>query len=114
MADVDIHWIVRQMIGSDAKDFVKRRAITRSAGRRSAPKTSALPRMTGGYAVDHVSLSVRAGEILGVYGLMGAGRSEFFECVMGRHPQRPAAYSSTGKPVARARRERAHRAAGSR
>ena len=35
--------------------------------------------------MDHVSLSVRSGEILGVYGLMGAGRSEFLECVMGRH-----------------------------
>jgi len=32
-----------------------------------------------------VSLSVRAGEIFGIYGLMGAGRSEFFECIMGRH-----------------------------
>ncbi len=33
-----------------------------------------------------MSLSVRKGEILGIYGLMGAGRSELFECVMGRHP----------------------------
>ena len=45
-----------------------------------------LPRAVGGYSVDHVSLSVRGGEILGVYGLMGAGRTEFLECVMGRHP----------------------------
>jgi erythritol transport system ATP-binding protein len=36
-------------------------------------------------AVDHVSFSVRAGEILGLYGLMGAGRSELFDCIMGRH-----------------------------
>ena len=85
MRDVDVHWIVRQMIGSDAKDFSTpgdHASGTRSCGR----KTSALPRTTGGYSVDHVSLSVRAGEILGVYGLMGAGRSEFLECVMGRHP----------------------------
>src|SRR5690606_21418795 len=31
------------------------------------------------------------GEILGIYGLMGAGRSELFECIMGRHEH------STGK-----------------
>jgi erythritol transport system ATP-binding protein len=44
-----------------------------------------LPRAQGGYAVDHVSIGVRKGEILGIYGLMGAGRSELFECIMGRH-----------------------------
>ena len=44
-----------------------------------------LARPHGGFAVERVSLSVRAGEIVGIYGLMGAGRSEFFECVMGRH-----------------------------
>ena len=36
-------------------------------------------------AVDHVSLDVRAGEIFGIYGLMGAGRSELLECIIGRH-----------------------------
>ena len=34
-----------------------------------------------------MSLSFRAGEILGIYGLMGAGRSELFDCIMGRHGQ---------------------------
>jgi erythritol transport system ATP-binding protein len=85
MADIDVHWIVRQMIGSDAKDFSAPgdRAFGSEALRA---EDVCLPRITGGYAVDHVSLSVRAGEIVGVYGLMGAGRSEFLECVMGRHP----------------------------
>ncbi|MDK4742336.1 sugar ABC transporter ATP-binding protein (plasmid) [Rhizobium sp. CB3060] len=82
--DIDTKWIVRSMIGSDAKDFAKDsgHAIGKEAFRA---EDISLPRPTGGLAVDHVSLSVRAGEILGIYGLMGAGRSEFFECVMGRH-----------------------------
>ncbi|HEY1945004.1 MAG TPA: sugar ABC transporter ATP-binding protein [Roseiarcus sp.] len=85
MADVDVAWIVRQMIGSSSKDFAKTEyhPIGEEAFRAEA---ICLPRLTGGYEVDHVSLSVRKGEILGVYGLMGAGRSEFFDCVMGRRP----------------------------
>ena len=33
-----------------------------------------------------VSITVREGEIVGLYGLIGAGRSEFVQSVFGRHP----------------------------
>ena len=82
--NVDTQWIVRQMIGSDAKDFAK--ADGHVPGEEIfRAEDICLPRATGGLAVDHVSLSLRAGEILGIYGLMGAGRSELFDCIMGRH-----------------------------
>ena len=88
--DIDTRWIVRSMIGSDAKDFA--RQVEHDVGEEVfRTEDICLPRAQGGYAVDHVSISVRKGEILGIYGLMGAGRSEFFECVMGRHEH------STGK-----------------
>jgi erythritol transport system ATP-binding protein len=83
--DVDVHWIVRQMIGSDAKDL-SAPGDRKFGGEVLRVEEICLPRAAGGYAVDHVSLSVRRGEILGVYGLMGAGRTELLECVMGRHP----------------------------
>ena len=38
--------------------------------------------------VDHVSFHVRHGEILGVYGLIGAGRSETLESIFGFHPKK--------------------------
>ncbi|QRM45959.1 sugar ABC transporter ATP-binding protein [Rhizobium sp. BG4] len=88
--DIDTRWIVRSMIGSDAKDFAK--SVNHTVGKEMfRAEDISLPRPTGGLAVDHVSLSVKSGEILGIYGLMGAGRSEFFECVIGRHMH------STGK-----------------
>ncbi|MGO4439263.1 sugar ABC transporter ATP-binding protein [Rhizobium sp. RAF56] len=88
--DIDMRWIVRSMIGSDAKDFAK--SVGHTVGREVfRAENISLPRPTGGLAVDDVSLAVKAGEILGIYGLMGAGRSEFFECVIGRHGH------STGK-----------------
>ncbi len=37
--------------------------------------------------MDHVNFDLKKGEILGIYGLMGAGRSEIFECLMGLHPE---------------------------
>jgi len=88
--DIDTRWIVRSMIGSDAKDFAKE--VDHEMGAEVfRTQDICLPRAQGGYAVDHVSLGVRKGEILGIYGLMGAGRSELFECIMGRHEH------STGK-----------------
>nr|WP_201271779.1 sugar ABC transporter ATP-binding protein [Sinorhizobium medicae] len=82
--DIDTKWIVRSMIGSDAKDFAK--SIAHRLGEEAfRAEDICLPRRTGGLAVDHVSISLRAGEVLGIYGLMGAGRSELFECVMGQH-----------------------------
>jgi erythritol transport system ATP-binding protein len=86
MKNVDTTWIVRQMIGSDAKDFAK--PDDHKPGEEVfRAEEICLPRVTGGLAVDHVSLSLKAGEILGIYGLMGAGRSELFDCIMGRHGQ---------------------------
>ena len=98
MKDVDVHWIVHQMIGSDAKDFATP-GDHGFGGEALRADDICLPRITGGYAVDHVSLTVRAGEIVGVYGLMGAGRSEFLECVMGRHPLASGRLFVEGKPV---------------
>jgi erythritol transport system ATP-binding protein len=99
IADVDIPWIVRQMIGSDAKDFSKG-GDHALGGEVLRVEAMCLPRETGGLAVDHVSLSLRAGEIVGLYGLMGAGRSELFDCIMGRHPHATGELVIEGKRVA--------------
>ena len=39
-----------------------------------------------GPGFQDVSIQVREGEIVGLYGLIGAGRSEFVQSVFGRHP----------------------------
>jgi erythritol transport system ATP-binding protein len=86
MAEVDVPWIVRAMIGSASKDFAK--TIHHDYGPELLTvEDMTLPRKGGGFAVDHVSLSLKSGEIVGIYGLMGAGRSELFDCIMGRMPE---------------------------
>lgn len=98
MEGVDIPWIVRNMIGDASKDFP--RAETTGFGAEVfRAEDICLPRLGGGFAVDHVSLSLRAGEILGVYGLMGAGRSEFLECVMAQHPHCGGRFLVQGQPL---------------
>ena len=61
MANIDVGWIVRQMIGSTSKDFAK--SADHAIGDEAFRAVEiCLPRASGGYEVDHVSLSVRKGE----------------------------------------------------
>ncbi len=86
MEGVDVDWIVRNMIGESGKDFAKE--IEHPFGEEVfRAEHVSLGSSGGGLLVDDVSLSLKHGEILGIYGLMGAGRSEFLECAIGRHPQ---------------------------
>ena len=50
-------------------------------------KNLTLPKSGGGYLLNNVSFDLKKGEILGIYGLMGAGRTEVFECIMGLRPE---------------------------
>jgi ABC-type sugar transport system ATPase subunit len=44
-----------------------------------------------------VAFSVREGEVVGLFGLMGAGRGEIAECVVGLRPYRDAKMTVSGK-----------------
>ena len=46
-----------------------------------------------------ISIRVREGEIVGLYGLIGAGRSEFVQSVFGRHPASSGRISWQGRDV---------------
>lgn len=83
---VGMPWIVHAMIGDKSKDFSS--SLDHNFGAEMfRAENICLPKLGGGYVVDHLSLSVQAGEILGLYGLMGAGRTEFLECIMAQHPE---------------------------
>jgi erythritol transport system ATP-binding protein len=85
-ADIDVAWIIEQMVGRQPASL-----FTRTEHKLGSPLLSVtdvtLPRLGGGYVLDHVSLEVRAGEILGLYGLMGAGRTELMEVLAGVRPE---------------------------
>ncbi len=52
-----------------------------------------------GPGFSNVSLTVRRGEIVGLYGLIGAGRSEFAHCVFGRQRKTSGQIAVLGRPV---------------
>jgi ribose transport system ATP-binding protein len=56
-------------------------------------------RNLSGKGFEDVSMSVRSGEIVGLYGLIGAGRSEFVLSLYGRHPTTAGSILWQGKPV---------------
>jgi erythritol transport system ATP-binding protein len=98
VAGVDIPWIVQAMIGGASKDFPRTEVPSFGAEVFRAENVR-LPRPGGGWAVDDVSLSIRAGEIVGLYGLMGAGRTEFIECIMAQHPLSLGHFFVEGRPL---------------
>ncbi len=52
-----------------------------------------------GKGFENISIGVRRGEIVGLYGLIGAGRSEFVQALFGRHPHTTGTVRWEGVPV---------------
>ncbi len=82
--DVDVPWIVQRMTGRDAGGRAS------ESGSSLGPVVLAvealrLPPRAGRTALHDVTFELRAGEIIGLYGLMGAGRTELLESLLGVH-----------------------------
>ncbi|WP_228777424.1 sugar ABC transporter ATP-binding protein [Lonepinella koalarum] len=81
--NIDVPWIVREMLGSDpVTNFLPEQ-------REFGVKILEAEHITCINESEHkvvndVSFALRAGEIVGIYGLMGAGRTELFECLLGK------------------------------
>lgn len=86
--DIDVPWIVKQMTG-EGKSYPKREREIEWDKQETVleVKDLTLPKSGGGYLLNKVSFELKKGEILGIYGLMGAGRTEVFECIMGLRPE---------------------------
>jgi erythritol transport system ATP-binding protein len=83
--DISVDWIIERMVGTTG--LVSQGNAGTLGEKALTVQNVSLPRAAGGFLVDHVSFSVRTGEIVCLYGLLGAGRSELFECLMGLQPQ---------------------------
>jgi len=83
--------LIRYMVGQDLElahreDTGARAAVQVAAGADLAPIALAVEGLSTPPAVRNVSFAVRQGEILGLGGLVGAGRSETAEAIFGLRP----------------------------
>ena len=89
-ADVDRSWIVERMIGRKPAEMFAYRPRTVGKPILTVTRLS-VPRTATSSAVCEVSFSLAEGEIVGIYGLMGAGRTELLEALFG------TAYGAVGQ-----------------
>jgi len=98
MAGVDIPWIVHAMVGQDTGKFIH--AEPRTIGEKVLQvRHLNLPSRPGKVALNDVSFEVRSGEIVGIYGLLGSGRSEILESVMGLYDYAEGQIQLAGKDI---------------
>jgi ribose transport system ATP-binding protein len=94
MEGVDRNRLVQMMIGRAEGIASWRRRET-----RSHPEALGLSDVSTPFGHVQVSLSVRKGEIVGLYGLVGAGRTELAKAIMGKFPVTGGEIRVDGTPV---------------
>ncbi len=85
--DVDLAWVVKHMVGRDQGALFPDRVAELGEVVLSVKGLHvADPGNPDRLAVNDLDVDIRAGEIVGVYGLMASGRTEFLEAIAGRLP----------------------------
>jgi erythritol transport system ATP-binding protein len=97
-SEVNPHWIVEQMTGR-SESSAESTAAPIEGPELLKVESLSLSSSTGRSVLSDISLSLRAGEVLGIYGLMGAGRTEFLECLMGLRHAGQGRISLSGKQI---------------
>ena len=88
--------LIRQMVGQDLTAIYERKGTQRKPTSRIALEVSGLSALP---LVRNVSFKVHEGEILGLGGLVGAGRSEIVESIFGLRPRSSGTIKVDGKIV---------------
>ncbi|WP_426109561.1 sugar ABC transporter ATP-binding protein [Pseudomonas sp. TWR1-1-4] len=94
MADIDRDHLVRGIVGQELT------RIDHKVGRECAANTCLqVDNLSRTGEFHDISLQLRQGEILGIYGLMGSGRSEFLNCIYGLTVADSGSVTLQGKPM---------------
>jgi ribose transport system ATP-binding protein len=88
MEDVQTNDIIQKMVGREVR-LVRNRSSKAQDCELLEVRNLYLknPERNGEYLLNDISFCLNKGEILGVFGLMGAGRTELLEAIFGQHPK---------------------------
>jgi putative xylitol transport system ATP-binding protein len=99
--DIDRAYLVQQIVGREI-------AAPRRSGRgKCGPVALDVQNLSSALAFKDISLNVCAGEIVGIYGLMGSGRSEFLNAIYGIGPRDGGSVTLDGASIPALRPDRA-------
>ncbi len=100
--NIDLKWIVRNMVGENFDLGSPPAGYAFGTTALSVDDISVADASgSDNSVVDHLTFDVRAGEIICIYGLMGAGRTELLESVAGRVPSTGGRILLEGEDVSR-------------
>ena len=93
LADVDRASLIRMIVGREmSEEYTKLSAPTDEDG-------LSVVGLTSPGKISDISFTVRKGEIFGIYGLMGSGRSEIFDCLFGLDRPSKGEVRLFGEPI---------------
>ena len=89
--------IVRMMVGRELSSLYTK---SDRGDKSSAPIVLAVRNLSDNGFLKDCSLTLRAGEVVGLSGLIGAGRSELAQAIYGARPRKSGTMTLEGKPFA--------------
>jgi ribose transport system ATP-binding protein len=85
--NISVDDLIRLMVGRDIRDFfVKQDHVKGSTKLQIENLCLKKAGHSDRYMFNNISLEVKSAEVLGIFGLMGSGRTELLETIFGLHP----------------------------
>lgn len=100
VSEANIPWIIEQMVGDKKKHFDYQPAPQGDTVLAVQGLTAL--HSSGGYKLNDVSFSLNKGEVIGIYGLLGAGRTELFKGLVGLMPCQSGSVQLNGECIDKA------------
>src|SRR5215213_9872588 len=99
MSEISRYELVSKMLGRELAEQLSHRRADDDAELADRQPVLEAAELRRGRALDGVSLSIRSGEIVGLAGLLGSGRSETARAIFGAEPPDSGTVTVDGSPL---------------